>query len=232
MTKWMALVVMVATAQPGEAQTRWGVSGGFTPSWQFLQPVAELIDMDVVMSGREFEVGIVRGRDLGGDWGLSFVRKNVKEGSRAVDLLANCYSTGTGPETCLPTTYTPLGVSAQGVEIHKYLPFVTIKERVQLGLNLAAGVGMLSGQVEERRPEFNFTFGPSGPVEPPAVTETVEISDAKKLLGGYDIVPLVKFEVAAAVLVAPGLKLRVSGGVNAPGYRTFGVTTTYLFGGR
>lgn len=234
MRKWMAVAAVVMLAQSAEAQTRsqWGVSGGFTPSWQFLQPVAELIDMDVAMSGREFEIGVVRGRDLGGDWGISFVRKNVKDGSRAIDLLANCFSDGNGPETCLPTTYTPIGVSAQGVEIHKYVPFVTIKQRVQLGLNLAAGVGKLSGQVEERRPEFDFVFDPSSRVVSTVVTEAVEISDAKKMLGGYSIVPLVKFEAAAAVLVAPGLKLRVSGGVNSPGYRTFGVTTTYLFGGR
>lgn len=234
MTKWMVVVVVVSLAQSAEAQTRsqWGVSGGFTPSWQFLPQVADLIDKDVSISGREFEFGIVRGRDLGGDWGLSFVRKNVKDGSRAVDAAASCYSVGNAPDICLPTTYTPVDVSAQGVEIHKYVPFVTIKQRVQLGLNLAAGVGKLSGQVEERRPEFDFVFDPSGRTVTPVVSETVEISDAKTLLGGYDIVPLVKFEMAAAVLVAPGLKVRVSGGINVPGYRTFAVTTTYLFGGR
>lgn len=234
MAKWMTIAAVMMLAQAAEAQTRsqWGVTGGFTPSWQFLQPVADLLDKDVSISGKEFEVGVVRGRDLGGDWGLSFVRKTVKDGSRAADLYGSCFSINNGPDTCLATTYSTRGMSVQGVEIHTYVPFVTIKKRVQIGMNLAGGAGKLSGQVEERRSDVDFVFDPVRRVTTPTVTETVEISEAKTMLAGHDIVPLAKIELAAAVLVAPRLKVRVSGGFNVPGYRTFGVTSTFLFGGR
>jgi hypothetical protein len=234
MAKWLVAValVVVAVADSVDAQTRWGLTGGFTPSWKFLQPVADLIDKDVAISGAEFEAGVVRGREEGGEWGLSFVRKNVKNGSFASSPDANCYALDNGPETCLPTTYTPIGVSMQGVELHTYIPFVTIKRRVQLGMNLAGGVGKVSGAVEERRSEMDFVFDPVQRQMVPAFFDTVETNDIKEMLAGYDIVPLAKVELAAAVLVAPGLKVRVSGGFNVPGYRAFGVTSTFLFGRR
>ena len=232
MAKWLVAVALVLMAQSVNAQSRWGLTGGFTPSWQFLQPVADLLDKEVSISGSEFEVGVVRGRHEGGDWGLSFVRKNVKDGSMVRDLVGACFSIDRGPDTCLPTTFTPIGMSVQGVEAHTYLPFVTIKRRVQIGMNLAGGVGKVSGHVEERRSEVDFVFDPVRRQTVPRFYETVEITEAKTLLAGHDIVPLAKIELAAAVLVAPGLKVRVSGGFNVPGYRTFGVTSTYLFGSR
>lgn len=232
MAKGLVAVALVLMAQSVNAQSRWGLTGGFTPSWQFLQPVADLLDMEVSISGSEFEVGVVRGRHEGGDWGLSFVRKNVKDGSMVRDLNGACFSIDRGPDTCLPTTFTPIGMSVQGVEAHTYLPFVTIKRRVQIGMNLAGGVGKVSGHVEERRSEVDLVFDPVRRQAVPTFYETVEITEAKTLLAGHDIVPLAKIELAAAVLVAPGLKVRVSGGFNVPGYRTFGVTSTYLFGSR
>ena len=44
--------------------------------------------------------------------------------------------------------------------------------------------------------------------------------------------PLVKAEVAAGAILAPGLKVRFSGGVNMPSYITFRISGVYLFGAR
>lgn len=42
--------------------------------------------------------------------------------------------------------------------------------------------------------------------------------------------PLGKVEAAVAVIAAPGLKIRASGGFNFPGYSVFRITGVYLFG--
>ena len=42
------------------------------------------------------------------------------------------------------------------------------------------------------------------------------------------LVPLMKLEIAGTGIVAPGLKLRVSGGFSMPGHHTFGITASYL----
>jgi hypothetical protein len=40
---------------------------------------------------------------------------------------------------------TPSDLRINGIEIHKYFAFVTIKQRVQIGLNLAGGYGVGKG---------------------------------------------------------------------------------------
>jgi hypothetical protein len=42
--------------------------------------------------------------------------------------------------------------------------------------------------------------------------------------------PLGKAEVTAGIIVARGLKLKVGGGFNYPGYQHFGISAVYLFG--
>ena len=59
----------------------WGVLGGFTPTWwtpETWGPLFEPFDPDFV-EGREFRVGITRGRPLGYEFGVSFVRKSLTE---------------------------------------------------------------------------------------------------------------------------------------------------------
>ena len=59
----------------------WGVLGGFTPKWwtpETWGPLFEPDDPDIV-EGREFRIGITRGRPLGYEFGVSFVRKSLTE---------------------------------------------------------------------------------------------------------------------------------------------------------
>jgi hypothetical protein len=44
------------------------------------------------------------------------------------------------------------------------------------------------------------------------------------------ITPLGRLELAAGLILAPGLKLRASGGVSFPGYHKLGITLVYLAG--
>ena len=63
-------------------------------------------------------------------------------------------------------------------------------------------------------------------------TPRVSSTPAEAMVDGYRIVPLAKVEVAAALLLFPGFKVRASGGIDSPGTRTVGLTATYLFGAR
>ena len=58
------------------------------------------------------------------------------------------------------------------------------------------------------------------------------ISPALMLIGETDYLPLGKIELAVGAIVAPGLKIRVSGGFNMPGVPAIGGTVVYLFGAR
>jgi hypothetical protein len=43
------------------------------------------------IAGSEFRIGFVRGRMLGGDWGVSYVRKRVDDGSYEESLGDTCF---------------------------------------------------------------------------------------------------------------------------------------------
>src|ERR1051325_5294389 len=43
--------------------------------------------------------------------------------------------------------------SGNGVQVHKFIPFVTIKRRLQIGLNVAGGIGTLSGTLQKTNSE-------------------------------------------------------------------------------
>lgn len=220
-----------ASAQSSESH--WGLTGGFTPTWTVPSSAGDLIDRTIDVSGSGFEIGLIRGRDLGGDWGLSFVQKRVADSSTVtLSGSATCYAVGV-INACSPDViYAPRGVTIQGAELHKYLPFFTIKGRVQLGTNLAAGVGRISGRADKTESSLVSTFDPASRQYVPTFTPRVSSVPAEEMLEGYRVVPLAKLELSAAVLVLPGLKVKVSGGLDVPGIRTVGVTATYLFGAR
>jgi len=82
----VALVGLLAFPTSVLAQSEkshWGVVVAFTPEWF----VAEGLFEDLFesqpndLTGSEFQIGIARGRMLSGDWGVSLVRRKVKEGS-------------------------------------------------------------------------------------------------------------------------------------------------------
>jgi hypothetical protein len=45
-----------------------------------------------------------------------------------------------------------------------------------------------------------------------------------------EFVPLGRIEIAAAAILTPGLKVRVSGGFSFPATQVFSITVNYLFG--
>lgn len=204
------LAVLAGAPPEAGAQSRrsqWGLLLGATPNWttpETVRPSLESVwggtEMD--FSGSAFRVGFVRGSELGGDAGLSFVRRPFADGSSLIAEDTNRYAT--------------YGVVLNGIEIHKFSPFGTIRERVQIGLDFGAGVGFFEGRVAGA--------APGGPA-----VENPVLEDALAFRGGR-FIPLARMELAVAVLVLPGLKVRARSGVSFPGVARFAVTATWLFG--
>ena len=217
-----------ASAQQQEPSS-WGVSGALAPLWKVpadQKIFTALFDADQVnVNGSEFRVGFVRGRMLGGDWGVSFLRRRIDDGStvsRGMDEFAG-FTTG--------EFITTRNVVMNGVEVHKFAPFVTIKERVQVGLTFGGGIGQTTGVLDTRFVDADFTFvGNQNVIQR---VETTEALDAKELIfPGNGLVPLGRLELAVAGVVGHGFKVRVSGGVAYPGTETFTISGVYLFGAK
>lgn len=190
-----------------DRRSHWGVTVGFSPRWTTPEALDTLLERlwdgsSIDFSGSEFRAGFVRGSELGGDAGVSFVRQPFNDGSELA-------SAGVG--------YVTRGVVLTGVEAHKFTPFGVIRDRVQIGVDYGAGLGVFKGVVD-------------------AATAEGAVLDvrARDALGPWEIgvVPIGRFELAVAVIAAPGLKVRVQGGVNFPGVQTFSFSVNYLFGAR
>jgi hypothetical protein len=208
----LAVLIVLAHAIPAGAQDQWGLSVGVTPSWESGSPVSSLFAADQIqMQGSEVRLGVVRGELLEGDWGLSYVDKSIDENSIVEDDLTACSrgACGTFFRTLPQTRLT-------GVEFHQFQPFKTWKDRIQLGMVGAVGVGWLRGSVYKR------TVSEGGDVE------SFDAAAGELFRPSASLVPLMKLEIAAAGIVMPGLKVRVGGGFSMPGYHTFGVTVFYL----
>lgn len=221
-------LLLIPTAALAQNETHWGVAAAFTPQWKVPEQLEDLFDGVVDLEGTDFAIGIVRGRHRSGDWGLSFIHKKVKDGSRVEKFDQNCdFTNGCFPEG---SSFVTNGVAVNGVELHKYIPFVTIKERVQIGMNFASGVGRFSGDLQERQLEPERLPG-SGFPGPGRQVETLTISPASELLG-TSMLPLLKLQVAVGFIVSPSFKIRVQGGLDVPGYELFSVTGVVFFGAR
>lgn len=207
------LLTLGLSSVPDEAgaqdrRSHWGVTVGFSPRWEtpelLTSRLEELWDgSSIDFSGSEFRVGIVRGSELGGDAGVSFIQRPFHDGSGLVEADG--------------TSYVTRGVVLTGVEAHKFTPFGTIRERVQIGLDYGAGVGRFEGAVDAT------TSG--------GAALDVLVEDALDLWG-IGIFPVGRVELAVAVIAAPGLKVRAKGGINFPGVQTFSISANYLFGAR
>lgn len=205
----LILLVLLATPLPTAAQSfnsRWGLQASFVPSWSVPEPAKDLFDAEVLtVEGSEIRVGVVRGRTLGGDWGISYVQKGLKDGSFA-----------DSPDFTRTTT----GVTVRGIALDKFAPFGTIKERVQIGMIFGIGAGQASGTVQQ----LNKHNG---------LTEEIEAKQFFSPMGQeIPVVPLARLELAVAAIVMPGFKIRASGGVNYPGVAKFTLGAVYLFGER
>jgi hypothetical protein len=209
---YLVLLIVMGSPAVVYAQNQWGVTAGLTPSWKTGAPVRHLFRADQIkMAGSEVRVGVVRGNLYDSDWGLSFVDKSIEENSTLETKVSSCSrgQCGTFYRTLDRTRLT-------GFEFHQFQPFKTWRDRVQLGMVGAVGLGWVRGNLykrtlSEQEDVESFDTDP-GELFPPSAS----------------VVPLMKLELAVAGIVAPGLKVRVGGGFSMPGYHTFGVTAYYL----
>jgi hypothetical protein len=231
-----SLVEAQTTPAPAE-QKRWGVIGSFTPLWKANQALQQGLfwsdpedDSTPLFEGNEFTIGFARGSQRGGDWGVSYVRKALKDFTQTSTY---------GPDTFCPTptncqTYSSTStlsthdVIVDGVEVHFFIPFARLaKERVQLGINVGGGVGFSKGTFTET---ITDTFTSTQPPSTQSETYTNDGDVAGEIVG--QIVPLVKAEFQASFVVARGLKLNANVGMNAPSAFSFRIGVLYLFGAK
>ena len=208
-------------------RSHWGVSFSGTPDWTLASQLQKLFEKEgtVDIGGKELTVGIVRGSRLGGDWGVSFVSKPFKDGSGLFRTDQQCFQ-----QQCFTTEESAImqNVKLTGVEVHWFMRLVNIKQRVQLGLNLAGGIANVSGTIVETRDGVNVTgFNPRTGTVIATPVHTVKPHDAPSEL--IKQLPLGKVEFEASANIAPALKVKVASGLNFPAFSTR-VGLVYLFG--
>ncbi|HEX5215079.1 MAG TPA: hypothetical protein VFV98_06420 [Vicinamibacterales bacterium] len=215
------LLSLMLPAVAGAQGTRWGVQASFTPTWTGNESFTKWInDGSATLEGSEWSIGFARGTMSGGDWGVSYVRKPFKDGSTFVEHEEDCFS-GSGGSGCFVTdeTTTTRGVYLRGVEVTFFIP-VYSKSRFQIGINAGGGAGFVEGNVD-----VVSTFSGGGQ---PTNTQTYT-DEASEVF--WPVTPLIKAEAQVAIAVAPGLKIKVGGGLNTPGY-AFRMGAVYLFGAK
>ena len=222
----IALLPSPALAQSDRPS--WGVTFSYVPEWKPLSDLAPLFfgveEMDA--KGSEFRIGAVRGRQNGGDWSVTFVRTKFKTGS----VFDDTETADSVPGIFGESYVTHDDVVITGVRYEKFVPFLNIKNRAQIGMTFGAGVGKISGTVDRHVFDPVYGFLPSGGA-PILIRqdETVDTIDVEDFLD-RTTVPLGNVEFAAAFMVAPGLKVRATGGFNFPNTQVFQLTVNYLFG--
>jgi len=238
----LSTLVFFASVAAAGAQdaTRFGASVSFVPAWRMAEQLSDLlvaVDRDAESSavdvrGSEFRLGFVRGRDLGGDWGVSLVRKRLRD-SRVAQIDRFLVPDRTGRflrEQTFGFDYDLNNVTLTGVEYHRFRPFVTIRERVQIGLTYGGGVGWLGGSA--RGVEFDETGANEVERRPDALFDGGDVGLFSVFDKTLTPTPLARAELSVATLILPGLKVRASGGFNFPGYEVGGISVVYLFGSR
>jgi hypothetical protein len=193
------------------AQSHWGVGASFTPVWQEFTPVRELmIDGEGSMEGTQMTIGLVRGSTRGGEWGVSFVHMPIEDDSTFVDV-SDCEPAPCDPVQSIRRTR---DVRLRGVEAYWAPSFVTIANRVQIGAVIGGGAAQVLGDVEDTL-QFPPVVDPfTGQVFSPGFSDTVTVPANEVFI---KVTPLIRAEAHVAVIVAPGLKVRLSGGLNGPG---------------
>jgi hypothetical protein len=208
----LVLLVALGTAAPASAQDQWGISAGITPSWQTATPSRVLFGADdIQMKGSEARFGVVRGNLVGGDWGFSFVNKSIAENSTLSADTSSCAG-----QRCGTFYRTQSNTRLTGLEFHQFLPYGTWRERVQMGMVGAVGVGWLRGTAYKRT------------VSDQGIAESFATPADELYQPSTTLVPLLKLEIAAAGIITNTLKVRVGGGFSMPGYYTFGVNVFYF----
>jgi len=231
----LIVVAALVIARPVLAQkppSSWGVVASVTPNWTVADRTKYFFGGgEVAMDGSEFTIGVARGRELSGDWGFSYVRMKVNDGSTVSDTEAQCEVFSNGCFTFGEKRITR-GVMLSGIKANKFVSFVTIKRRVQIGLNMGVGVGTFKGDVETHEYSADFvSFNQQTGKSTGRQTEKIFIEPATALFFSK-WVPVGDLQAAAAVIVARGVKVRVAGGIGWPGDHVFTLSGVYLFGAR
>jgi hypothetical protein len=240
----LAFVVLLPGSLFAQDGSHWGVAVAVNPTWKAMDQFKVLFNGDtaVDIKSQDFSIGIARGKSLGGDWSVSYVRKNFKNGSFADNRETQCDTFVTGCFTT-GTLRTLNGVKLSGIEAVKFIKIVNIKNRVQIGLNVGGGIGKLSGPVEIRDFDVTTSCNNTGNCTGTAVQHVSTVDAGAEVCGsnGGDCdpalyalpkYPLGKVEIAAGVILVPGLKIRASGGLDFPGVSTFRITGVYLIGAK
>jgi hypothetical protein len=224
------LLACAPTAAAQGRESPWGVSASLVPRWEFPSALANVWNMETDMRGAEMRVGIVRGSDLGGDVGVSFVKKRVADESTVFLQEAACVDVPGGTSACARGAYhVTRDAGMTGVEAHIFMPFATIRERVQIGATFAGGIARIDGTADRFLEHLVVNGG----------RVTVVIDDMgsgpfkatlQDLPQDWKVVPIGRVELGVGFIVRPGLKLRATGGVNFPGFHLIGFHVQYLFG--
>jgi hypothetical protein len=256
-SKWLVGTAVAAclVAAPAQAQTppqqtptpapssgssnsktsHWGVLFSATPSWYVPSSITDKIASGggaATVVGTRFTIGIVRGRAMSGDWGVTFVHEPVKDGSNAFSSDTSCgFANGPISGGCFNTSGAgkAQGVKMNGVQVHKFIPFGMIKRRVQVGIELAGGIGKLSGTLQKTSSDItNVQRNPKTGQQTALLTTTVTTEDVTAELPGK--VPLGHLAVVAAAIINPAIKVRWEGGMLMPGQSFSTLMVTFLFG--
>jgi hypothetical protein len=249
----VALIVLsVSSASAQDERTHWGAAVDIVPHWKIgssTKKAAKLIyeadEFD--WHGAELRIGVVRGRELSGDWGVSFVRKAIAADATFTSSDGQgCDQTGFVGTPAIECRIAWSVYSADkprsltGVEVHKSIAFVTIKRRAQVGVTLAGGVAKFDGHLARDRYQSTYQADhinrePHAPLPPPIGEVTTvflgrtEVPDYEFLQGNANITPLGEVEAWVGAIVGHGFKVRVHGGFNFPGTNSASVTLVYLF---
>ena len=214
-------VPAAATAQFVEfEQNLWGVSASITagvlPKWNTPQGFrAFYLADEVSLAGSEFQVGVVRGTELGGDSGWSFIRQAIDSGSFVHDTLND--GSARRLTVDLPTTF-------DGFLYHRYTPFTTIRERVQIGMVIGAGAGWYRGMVAD------VVTDAEGVATEDRMAANFLSGLAREGESRWIPLPMARFEAAVAGVLGAGFKARFSGGYSLPHGRVFRLGLVYFVG--
>jgi hypothetical protein len=206
--------------------------------------------------GREFRIGITRGRPLGYEVGVSYVRKTFTRFSFSREGRPPPFrgpdATEQDPVAARITLNEIEPVQVPGVEFHVFAPIDRIGERVQIGGLLGVGGARVPQTPILKRidgppfvatstsenalttlpPGGGYVWDDSGVAHPVASgqTGTLAMANATSISPTGSFMFLARAQIAADVLVAAPFKLRFSGGFAYPGAQLFGIEAVYLFG--
>ncbi|MBI4158038.1 MAG: hypothetical protein HY505_00215 [Candidatus Yanofskybacteria bacterium] len=177
---------------------------------------------------------------------MSLVRGKVNTGSFHKERTGESGSCQ-GPASAMVCTARVIDVenhigdaSLVGFEAHKYVPFVTIAERVQIGMNFGAGAMWVKGTAEKNIIKTlaisqrtidtrTVPYRADEIVSQSRTVESVPFRDVSKDILGFTTIPSGRIEAVVGIIVTEHLKVKVSSGLNFPTQHRVAVGATFLF---